>query len=257
MRKLTYLFLIAFFAFATTEDLYARRSGGSRSSSSRSSWGSSSRSSSRSSWGSSSKSSSSSKKSSWGSSSKGKSTSSKSTVSRPKTTTSKTSIPAPKKKLVPRKPISATDKKRIAAAKTSGTYYKNRDKATADFKAKHAKTYTSKYATKPATRPAHIPQTYSSGGRSYNITYNAGYGGYGYMGPSGSWIMYDMMTDAIMMNAMMNQRGYIVERDYYNNVPVSRPVVVRESRPMSVWGFLLGLVIIVVIVGAIVIVSKK
>lgn len=44
-----------------------------------------------------------------------------------------------------------------------------------------------------------------------SVTYNAGYGGYGYMHPTlGTWMMYDMMSDAVMMSAVMRNDGYHV-----------------------------------------------
>jgi len=90
------------------------------------------------------------------------------------------------------------------------------------FKTENAAKYQSTYKTEPATRPAHIPKTYSSGGNNYNITYNHGYGGYGYYGPSGAWIMYDAMRDAAMMSVLMNHHGY-------RDVVVTQPTVVNQD----------------------------
>lgn len=104
--------------------------------------------------------------------------------------------------------MTAADKKLADKAKKQGTSFKDRKAATSNFKEKYSKQYTSKYATKPATRPSHIPQSTTVDGKTYNVTYNQQYGGYGYMGPLGTWIMYDMFTDAIMMNMMMRQHGY-------------------------------------------------
>jgi hypothetical protein len=157
-----------------------------------------------------------------------------------------------KKVVTPKKPISATDKKRIAAARTSGNYYTDKKSAQAKFKKEYGAKYTSSYKTKPATRPEHIPQTYSSGGKSYNITYNVNHGGYGYMGPSGSWIMYDMMADQVMYNRYRRHHGYVMESDYYN--VTHRPVVTRtvHEKPTSTAGAVAGIVITLIVVGGII-----
>jgi len=221
MKRISYLLALVL-TVAFIGDVEARRGGGggfsrSSSSSSRSSWGSSSSKSSPS-------------KSSWGKSSTSKTTANRS-ATKP---VNKTMHPAPKrtttKKIVPKKPISATDKKRIASAKSSGKYYKDKKSATEAFKKQNAGKYQSKYTTKPATRPTHIPQTYSAGGRSYNVTFNSTHGGYGYMGPLGTWIMYDMYADEMMRQRMMRQSGYVIESNYYDTRTVRQPVVVVERR---------------------------
>lgn len=93
-----------------------------------------------------------------------------------------------------------------------------REEAVKEFKKTHASTYTSKYKTEPKIRPKHIPNTTNVGGSNVNINYNSGYGGYGYTHPiTGAWIMYDMMSDAVMMNAMMsNHYSPIVYTGYYS-----------------------------------------
>ena len=119
--------------------------------------------------------------------------------------------------------LSKADQKLAKKAKLAGKHHPDRKTARADFKKKYAKQYTSTYKTKPATRPAHIPQTYRApGGTTYNISYNPGYGGYGYMGPSG-WMMYDMMTDMVMMDAMMNRQGYFIAGEHGAVVPIRGP----------------------------------
>lgn len=251
MRKLTHL-IIATLSLAIIGDTFARRGGSSRSSSSRSS------SSSSSSWGSSSKKSTYSKPapnktSSWGKSSETKSTSTRTaTKAAPAKQNVMHKAPAKKQVVTPKKPISATDKKRIAAAKTSGNYYTDKKSAQAKFKKEHGAKYTSSYKTKPATRPAHIPTTYSSGGRSYNVTYNSTHGGYGYMGPSGTWLAYNMMADQIMYDRYRRQHGYIMESDHYN--VTHRPVVTRtvHEQPTSAAGAVMGIVIAVIVVGGII-----
>jgi len=185
---------------------------------------------------------SSSSKSSW--SSKPKSSGSKSTWGQKKTA-------APAKKTVAPKRSSAQEAAYKKAAK-SGTAFKSKKAATADFKSKNASKYKSSYATKPATRPDYIPQTTSVGGNSYNVSYNAGYGGYGYMGPMGTWVMYDAMADAATLSLLMSRQGY-----YYDNPTVrSTPVVIHRSGP-SGFVVVMGFVIFLVVVGASIIVINK
>jgi len=160
------------------------------------------------------------KKSTWGTKKKDNisgSRNKKNTITK-KSTAKKTAV----KKTTKRK-LSKADKKLAEKAKKSGKYHKTRKAAREDFKKKNAKKYTSKYATKPATRPAHIPQSTMVNGVSVNIGYNAGFGGYGYMGVGGRWIMYDMMSDMVMMDMMMNRTGYVVASDLGRPVPIRGP----------------------------------
>lgn len=113
-----------------------------------------------------------------------------------------------KSKATSSRKMTKADKALAAKAKKNGTSFKSKKEAQAAFKKKNATKYTSKYKTKPATRPSHIPQTTTVGGTSYNVTYNQGMGGYGYMGPSGAWIAYNAMADAAMMSMLMRQQGY-------------------------------------------------
>ena len=117
---------------------------------------------------------------------------------------------------------SKADKALYENAKRNGTSYKTRGEASSAFKTKMANqkradgnsTYSSKYATQPGSRPGHIPQSCKSGGNTYNISYNTQYGGYGYMGMGGTWMMYDAMADAAMMGMLMRNQGY-----YYGAAP--------------------------------------
>ena len=141
------------------------------------------------------------------------------------------------------KKATKADKKAYEKAKAQGTTFKTRKAATADYKKKNAAKYTSTYTTKPAARPGHIPKTYASGGTMYNISYNSGYGGYGYMGPLGAWIVYDAMADVAMAsyyNRQMAQAGY-----YYGAPPV------YGMRTGTIMGIVAGIVLIFVI-GAVV-----
>lgn len=111
------------------------------------------------------------------------------------------------------KPVatSAVDAAAYKKAKESGKSFTTPTAAAADFKAKSASKYSSTYKSEPPNRPTHIPQSTAVGGKTVNVTYNAGYGGYGYMHPTlGTWMMYDMMSDAVMMNSMMRHEGYYV-----------------------------------------------
>ena len=180
---------------------------------------------------------------------------SKPSVSRSKPSTSRTST----------KPTSRSTTKSTAAANTKaaanrkskadranyekavkqGTSFKTRDAAVADFKSKHAGKYPSKYSEKPAVRPSHIPETTKgSDGKTYNVTYNPQQGGYVYYsggGPGlGTFIMYDMMTDAIMMNSMMRTQGY-----HYGAVP---PPVGGYGGVAIFFAILGGLVVVVIII---------
>lgn len=113
------------------------------------------------------------------------------------------------------RPASKVETARYKEAVKSGKVFKTREDAVADFKATKASSYTSRYASEPTSRPEHIPSTYrGSNGQTYNVTYNQQGGGYGYWGGGGpglgTFILYDMASDAIMMNAMMSRNNYHV-----------------------------------------------
>lgn len=126
---------------------------------------------------------------------------------------------------------SKTDVKSYQTAKQNGKAFTTKAAAVKDFKAKAAsdpkvkqqlaKDYPTSYATQPATRPAHIPEKYSAGGNTYNVTYQNG--GYGYMGPNGftmltSYMLLDTMSDAMLMSSMSRQ-GYHVGPPVVNSGP--------------------------------------
>lgn len=152
-------------------------------------------------------------------------------VTTPKTTSSSKSTWSTGNKATNVKPVTTgksttTQKSSVYTNPTKkGQTFQSKSEATTAFKKNNATKYSSKYATEPTTRPTHIPQTYSTGGVSYNINYNAGYGGYGYFDALGTWIMYDMMMDTMMMNRMMVADGYHVANagaPGYRDVPVRR-----------------------------------
>lgn len=212
-RRSVWALAIAMFAMFSVGDVYAQRS---RSSGSRPRTSTPSRSRSSSSSSKSKSSSSSTKsKSSWGSSKSSTASASKG---------------------------SSADKALYEKAKRNGTTFQSRSDATNAFKAKYAKQYSNKFDKEPAARPDYIPKTYSSGGQTYNVTYNQQYGGYGYMGPSGAWIMYDAMADAAMMSVLMRNNGY-----YYGAPPA------YGTGGGTIALVVVGGIVIVVIIGAIVV----
>ncbi len=216
-KTLVVLFVTATFLFAGMSDLFARRGGGSRSS----------RPSSR----------------SRTASSKPKTSSTRSKSTKP--TTSKRATKAPKR--------TATQQKSFEASKKNGTSKMTKTQSIDKFKSDPAmkSKYTSKYASKPATRPSHVPQTTQVGGKTVNITYNQAGGGYGYMNALGMFMMYDMMSDAIMRNRMMTHNGYL----YAGHPAVAGTTVIhtRSSGTILIW-VLFGIIALVVIVA---IVLKK
>jgi hypothetical protein len=102
------------------------------------------------------------------------------------------------------------------SAKRNGTLFSSKAEASSAFRSRYAKDYSTRFASEPAARPSYIPSSYSVGGRSVNVVYNAGLGGYGYLHPIlGTWILYDALSDAAMMDQAMSSRGY-----YYGGAPV-------------------------------------
>jgi len=149
--------------------------------------------------------------------------------------------------------MTAAQQKSLETAKKNGTAFKSKTAAQDAFKTKYASQYKSKYATKPATRPSHIPQTTKVGNTNVNVVYNQQYGGYGYMHPTlGTWMMYDVMTDMIMMNMLMNQHHYVVEQPVQHSTHVT--VVRHRTSPFCVIAS--GFVVVLIIVGVVISVNK-
>jgi len=148
------------------------------------------------------------------------------------------------------RPQSTVERSKYEAASKSGTVFKTRESAVADFKAKKATTYTSKFTTEPAKRPDHIPQTYKSNGTSYNVTYNQSVGGYGYWnggGPGlGTFMLYDALSDAVMMNTLMDRDHY-----YVGDAPTTVNHYDSDdgSTFLTVMLWIVGITILFVIVG--------
>ena len=103
---------------------------------------------------------------------------------------------------------SATDTALQNKSIQKGTAYASRADAVDNFSSKYSSKYTSRYTSEPFFRPSHIPRSTYYNGSNYTVIYNSGYGGYGFYGPSGAWIAYDVMRDTIMLNALMNNNGY-------------------------------------------------
>jgi hypothetical protein len=182
--------------------------------------------------------------------------SSSASKSNPKATTAKksgsgvsTSRNANKAKPLSKRQQSKADLAVHQRAKANGTSFKSKTEATSAFKTKYADKYPAKYPTKPTTRPAHIPQTYQGPqGNTYNVTYNQAGGGYGYMNALGTFMLYDMMTDNIMMNQQMRSMNYAYG---------PTPVVVGRSPIAFFMSVLIGICFLAVIVVIVINVSKS
>jgi hypothetical protein len=138
------------------------------------------------------------------------------TGSRDQANTSTTTSPSSK--------MSAADQKLLAKAKQNGTSFNTAADAKADFQKKYAKQYSSSFSSEPKTRPSYIPSSYSSNGRNYTVVYDRGHGGYGYYDALGTWMLYDAMSDAIMMNSLMSNRGY-----YYGQPVANQDEIVTTT----------------------------
>ena len=124
---------------------------------------------------------------------------------------------------------SKSDRNLYSKAKANGTTFRTRDAAKTNFQQKHGKQYNSSYKQKPAKRPGHIPQNTTVNGRQYPVSYNRGYGGYGYMGSGGSWVAYSVMRDMMMLSLLMDRHNY-----YYGAPPADGEY--RERRRSSYSG---------------------
>lgn len=108
--------------------------------------------------------------------------------------------------------------------------FSSRTAAASDFKAKYSNQYTSRYTTEPRTRPSHIPRSYN--GR--DVIYRDG--GYGYYDTMGRWMLYDAMSDAVMMSMLMNQHHYVVATPAVTHVaPAAHTTVVHHESGFNIW----------------------
>ncbi len=102
------------------------------------------------------------------------------------------------------------------AARSKGTLFSSRDEAATNFGRSYGSRYGSTFSSPPSTRPSWIPETTTIGGRSVNVVYSPMLGGYGYLNPLlGTWMLYDALKDAAMMDRLMAGNGY-----YYGPPPV-------------------------------------
>ena len=156
-----------------------------------------------SSWGSS-KSSSSSSKNTWGTSKSVSPTSNNAWSSTPKTSSSFWSSSSSSK-------ATASDNNVYSKAKQSGLAFTSKTAAIDHFKTQNASKYTTKFTSEPKAKPSYIPTSTTVGGKTVNVTYNQTNGGYGYIHPvTGAWMMYDVMSDMVMMNMLMSNHGYYI-----------------------------------------------
>ncbi len=125
-----------------------------------------------------------------------------------------------------------SDKALYKKAKQQGTVFNNRAGAKNAFSKKYGSQYTSKYNKQPGKRPNHIPANTTVDGRKHRVDYNPQYGGYGYMGAGGNWMMYSVVRDVAMMSMLMGHHGY-----YYGAAPMG-----------GGGGMFNGLVVIIIIV---------
>jgi hypothetical protein len=102
------------------------------------------------------------------------------------------------------------------SAKRNGTLFSTRQEAAQSFRSRYAKDYSSSFPAEPATRPSYIPGSTVVSGRNVNVFYNPAMGGYGYIHPLlGTWILFDALGDAAMLDYAMSNRGY-----YWGGAPV-------------------------------------
>ncbi|HET7838761.1 MAG TPA: hypothetical protein VFL04_03295 [Rectinemataceae bacterium] len=102
------------------------------------------------------------------------------------------------------------------SARSGGTLFSSKAQAAQAFRTSYGSRYGSSFATEPQTRPDYIPSRTYVGGQAVNIVYNQGLGGYGYYNPMlGSWMLYDALADAAMLDILMGRHNY-----YYGPAPV-------------------------------------
>ena len=130
---------------------------------------------------------------------------------------------------------SKADRALYQKAKSKGTAFKSRADAKQSFEKQYGQQYSSKFDKKPAVRPNHIPQNTKVDGKTTPVNYNPQFGGYGYYGPGGRWMMYSAMADVAMLGMLMNRHSY-----YYGEPPGA-----YGGRSRGNWG---GLMVFMVII---------
>ncbi len=102
------------------------------------------------------------------------------------------------------------------SARRSGTLFASKTEASRAFRNSYGRDYASTFASEPQVRPSYIPSSAMVGGRNVNIVYSPALGGYGYLHPLlGTWMLYDALSDAAMLDRAMYGRGY-----YWGGAPV-------------------------------------
>jgi len=102
---------------------------------------------------------------------------------------------------------SGTDFALARKAGQGGARFSSRNEAVQDFQQKYAASYPSSFSREPSFRPSYVPQTTIVGGNTYHIYYDWSQGGYGYWsGPT--WMAYNVMRDALMLDTLMSQNNY-------------------------------------------------
>jgi hypothetical protein len=127
------------------------------------------------------------------------------------------------------------------SARRGNTLFSSKTEAAQSFKSRYAKDYASTFASEPAARPSYIPASTNIGGRSVNIVYNQGLGGYGYFHPGlGTWMLFDALSDAATLDYAMSNRGY-----YWGGAPV------YVSHRPSFLGFAFAMLVLFIVGSAI------
>jgi hypothetical protein len=89
----------------------------------------------------------------------------------------------------------------------------------------------------------------SSNGSSYDVVYNPSQRGYGYWnggGPGlGTWMMYDALSDTIMLNSLMSKNNYYVGSPPTNTYGIINTIFLWTTGILCM--FLVGLGIYVLI----------
>lgn len=150
----------------------------------------------------------------------------------------------------------ADTKLREASAMKAGTAFKDQSSAMNDFKAKNGSRYQNNFKTEPAVRPNYIPGRTNVNGQDRDVIFVQGRG-YGYYDSLGTFMMYDAMSDMMMMNMLMSHSNY-----HYPNMPVYQAVqttgtvmmVAPAKKGMSTFGkimlTMLGVGIVIVVIFA-------
>jgi hypothetical protein len=95
------------------------------------------------------------------------------------------------------------------SARRNGTLFASKAEAGQAFRNSYAKDFGSTFAAEPSVRPSYIPSSSVIGGRNVNIVYNPALGGYGYIHPLlGTWMLFDALSDAAILDQAMYNRGY-------------------------------------------------